>query len=170
MDPRLGLARPKILVGDRPGLKEVLEGRAAAAISGGLPVTAGQDAAIVGLWRATFVSDGQVVDEGFDIWHSDGTEVLNDNPNPASGNVCLGVWSQTGARSFKLKHLSWSYDEGGNLNGTVIIREQVTVDSSGASYKGTFKVDAFDLKGNPMFHIDGQLTGERITPDDFDLT
>ena len=55
----------------------------------------------------------------------------------------------------------------GNLNGTVIIREQVTVDGSGASFKGTFTLNALDLTGNPLVHVEGQLTGERITPDSF---
>jgi hypothetical protein len=176
MEPRMGLARPKILLGDQSALGnqsvmwQALHGKGAQDAPANDPSIAApaQGPAIVGLWRVTFVSDGQVVDEGFDIWHSDGTEVLNDNPPPATGNVCVGVWSQTGGRTFKLKHLSWSYDMNGNLNGTVIIREQVAVDTSGASFKGTFKIDAFDLTGNPVFHIDGQLTGERITTDDFD--
>ncbi len=31
------------------------------------------DPSIVGLWKTTFTSGGQVVDEGFDQWNSDGT-------------------------------------------------------------------------------------------------
>jgi hypothetical protein len=58
---------------------------------------------IVGLWKITFTSGGQVVDQGFDAWHSDGLEVLNDTPPPATGNVCLGVFAQTGHCTFKLK-------------------------------------------------------------------
>ena len=55
-------------------------------------------ALIVGLWKVTFTSGGQVTDVGFDAWHSDGTETLND-VSPISHNVCLGVWKQTGPRS-----------------------------------------------------------------------
>src|SRR5690349_9731514 len=50
---------------------------------------------ITGLWQVTLVAaDGTVVDVGFDAWHADGTETLND-ASPVSHNVCLGVWQQT---------------------------------------------------------------------------
>jgi hypothetical protein len=44
-------------------------------------------ASIVGLWDIRFLAGDQVVDEGFDVWHSDGTETLNDTPPPVTGNV-----------------------------------------------------------------------------------
>jgi hypothetical protein len=56
-------------------------------------------APIIGLWDIKFYSGGQLVDEGFDAWHGDGTETLNDTPPPVTGNVCLGVWAQTGKNS-----------------------------------------------------------------------
>lgn len=169
MDPRTGVPRTQALLGDLSAMGQ-FQSNAAQEAGVKAPSISGptQEAAIVGLWRVRFLSDGDVVDEGFDIWHSDGTEVLNDNPNPATGNVCVGVWVQTGARTFKLKHLSWSYDMNGNLNGIVIIREQVAVDTNGASFKGTFRFDAFDLRGNAVFQQNGDLTGERITTDNFD--
>ena len=65
-------------------------------------------ASIVGLWHVIFVSGGQLFDEGFDAWHSDGTEILNDTapPQPANGagTVCLGVFKKTGPGTYKLKH------------------------------------------------------------------
>src|SRR5438132_8523437 len=47
-----------------------------------------EEQTIVGLWDVKFISDNQLFDEGFDQYHSDGTEILNDIPPPASGNVC----------------------------------------------------------------------------------
>jgi hypothetical protein len=120
---------------------------------------------IVGMWNITFTSGGQVVDQGFDVWHSDGTEILNDNPPPSSGNVCLGVWQQTGRFSFKLKHPSWTYDNNGNLTGIATIREQITLDPSGNTFKGTFTVDVADLNGNALLHIAGTVSAKRITVD-----
>src|SRR5262249_31690758 len=55
---------------------------------------------IVGLWDMQVIIDGQVVDAGFDQFHADGNEVLNDTPPPATGAVCLGVYAQTGKRTF----------------------------------------------------------------------
>jgi hypothetical protein len=122
-------------------------------------------APIIGLWRVTFVSGGQVVDQGFDQWNFGGTEILNDTPPPATGNVCLGVWVQTGPRTFKLKHPSWTFDNSGNLNGTAIIREQVTVDGGGDNFSGPFTIDIYDLSNNLLLHLSGQITGKRITVD-----
>ncbi len=53
------------------------------------------------------------------------------------------------------------FDDNGNLNGMFIIRETVTRADSG--YKGPFTVDGYDLAGKPTFHVDGQVTGERVT-------
>jgi hypothetical protein len=122
------------------------------------------DAPIAGLWNVTFTSGGQVVDQGFDLWNSDGTEILNDTPAPASGNVCLGVWTRTG-QTFKLKHPSWTFDSNGNLNGTVIIREKITLDPRGQNYYGMFILNAFDLHGNPLYSVTGQISAQRITVD-----
>jgi hypothetical protein len=120
---------------------------------------------IVGLWMSTFSSQGQIVDQGFDMWTSDGLEVLNDTPPPATGNVCLGTWVRIAPTTYLLKHPSWTFDDAGNLNGTAVIRETITVDSSGMTYKGTFTVDILGLSGNPLQHLSGTISGTRITVD-----
>jgi len=129
--------------------------------------SAADASSIVGLWDVQFLVDGQVVDEGFDQYHSDGTEVLNDTPPPAAGSVCLGIYVKTGKRSIKLKHPSWIYDA---TNTTVIgratILENITLDPSGNSFTGTFILQLRDLMGNPLApDAPGQLKGDRIVPD-----
>jgi hypothetical protein len=122
--------------------------------------------AIAGLWNIKFVSGGQVVDQGFDAWQSDGLEVLNDTPPPATGNVCLGVYAQTGQRTFKLKHPSWIFDASNtNVIGTATIRETVTIDRSGDSFTGVFTIDVVDLFGNPLGHADGKVEAARLKVD-----
>jgi hypothetical protein len=120
---------------------------------------------IVGLWNVTFTSGGETVDVAFDAWHSDGTEILNDYTNPIEGNVCLGVWEQTGPRTYKLKHPSWSFDTTGTLLGTVIIRETVTVSPEGNSYKGSYAYDIYDTTGAFVVEYTGTLAATRIKPD-----
>ena len=121
---------------------------------------------ITGLWDIKFYSGGQLVDEGFDAWHSDGLELLNDTPPPATGNVCVGVYAQTGQRTFKLKHPSWIFDSTNTfVIGTATIRETVTVDRSGDSFGGTFTIDAVDTFGNVLGHIDGTVKATRIKVD-----
>jgi hypothetical protein len=54
------------------------------------------------------------VDVGFEQWHSDGTEMLNDTPPPASGNVCLGTWEKIGPQTYTLVHPAFNAE--GNLH------------------------------------------------------
>lgn len=120
---------------------------------------------IVGLWNVNFLSGGEVVDVAFDAWHSDGTEILNDYTDPIEGNVCLGVWQQTGPRAYKLKHPSWYFDTTGTLQGTVIIRETVHLSPDGNSYSGSYAYDIFDVKGNFLEELTGQIQATRIVVD-----
>jgi len=120
---------------------------------------------IVGLWNVTFSSGGETVDVAFDAWHSDGTEILNDYTNPIEGNVCLGVWTQTGARTFRLKHPSWAFDTTGTLLGTVIIRERVVLSNDCNSYHGNYTYDIYDTTGAFVTELTGTLSATRIRPD-----
>ncbi len=122
-------------------------------------------ASIVGLWKATFISGGQVVDVGFDVWHSDGTEILNDYTNPIEGNVCLGVWKQTGPRTYKLKHPAWLFDGTGALLGTAMIHATVTLSADGNSYAGSYTYDIYDTSGAFVEEFPGELKATRIIPD-----
>jgi len=122
---------------------------------------------IVGLWNTSFLQNGQVVDQGFDLWNSDGTEVLNDIAPPPTGNVCIGVWVQTGPGSYSLNHPSWIYDDANvNVIGVVFIREQVTLDSCGNSFSGKVQIDAYDLSGNLLDHETGDIQSQRITAEE----
>jgi hypothetical protein len=124
---------------------------------------AAPEPSITGYWYSRFLAGDQLVDDGFDVWLSDGMEILNDTTIPSQGNVCLGTWVRTAPYTFSLKHPSWIYDDAGvNLIGVVIIREQVTLDKKGANYSGDYTVDAYDLAGNLLEHLAGALTGERM--------
>jgi hypothetical protein len=136
--------------------------------SAGAPAGSG----IVGFWKVTFVAqgndgipDGVIIDFGFSQWHSDGTEILNSSRPPATSNFCLGVWKKRGRASYQLNHFALSSDPNGNLIGPANIREAVVLDRTGNSYSGSFSIDQFDLSGNTLAHITGQVTATRITVD-----
>jgi hypothetical protein len=124
---------------------------------------------IVGLWHTTFFSGGTVWDEAFEQWHSDGTEVALDNAvPPLLGNVCLGVYKQSGPRTYKLRHLAWNWDpSGAPLAGSFLLLMTVTVDPHGNTFTGTFVTDSFDTFGTviPDLHAEGTVSAERITVD-----
>src|SRR6187397_1262419 len=74
---------------------------------------------IVGMRASEFVANTpqgpKLWDQGFELFHEDGTEVAIDNAVPPSlGNVCVGVWKSAGPRTIKLRHMAFNW----NLDGT----------------------------------------------------
>jgi hypothetical protein len=136
-----------------------------------------EGASIVGMWNITFsalgnstrnppIPDGAVVDFGYSIWHSDGTEFLNSGSRPpATQNFCLGVWTRTGYSTFQLNHFALSYDQtSGAMNGRVQIQETITLSPDGNSYTGTFTIDVYDPNGKiKEDHVQGTVTAKRVT-------
>jgi len=117
---------------------------------------------IAGLWQTTFTSQGMVVDQAWDVWHNDGTEIMVDTSAPAADNVCVGYWEQTDPLTFKLVHPSWTFDANGNLNGAAIFHETVQLDATANTYTGTFSVDLYDADGNQLDHLEGEISATRF--------
>jgi hypothetical protein len=132
-------------------------------------------AAIVGLWKFKFVSqgntgigipDGAPLDQGYATWHRDGTEIMNSGRAPKTGSFCMGVWKQTGRSSYKLNHFALSWDPTGTtLIGPTNIKEEIVLDGSENSYSGTVTIDQYDTEGHLLVHISGVVSGQRITAD-----
>ena len=153
----------------------------ASLVEGATPLaraTQGPDPSIVGLWKTQLISkgntghnpsipDGALIDFGYSQWHSDGTEILNSGGHSAAtGNFCLGVWGQTGYQTFELNHFPISYDATtGQITNYINLREQDTLSPSGDSYTGTFTLDIYDPKGNPVDHLAGVVSAARLTVD-----
>ena len=117
---------------------------------------------IAGLWLTTSTIEGQQL-QSFESFTNEGLEFLNDSGSPIEGNVCFGIY-QTGPRGvITVNHPSWNYDGGGNLIGTVVIKEQITVDAGGKTFHGNITVDIYDLSGARQAHLAGTYTGKRIT-------
>ncbi len=122
---------------------------------------------IVGMWKVLFLVGGETFDFGYSQWHGDGTEILNSGSRPpATENFCLGVWKKTGHGTYKLNHYALSYDAtSGLLNATANIRENITLDHSGNNYTGTFTIDVLTPDGVQVAHVEGTITGQRVTAD-----
>jgi hypothetical protein len=147
---------------------------------------AAADVSIVGFWHVKFVSDGITtgipggipkgaeVDAGYAQWHSDGTEIMNSGGRaPNTGAFCLGVWEKVGWHQYKLNHFAAAWDPtkgpmgpagpSGELVGPANIREVVTLSAGGENFVGSFTIDNYDEKGNLNSHLQGKITGTRIT-------
>ena len=127
---------------------------------------------IVGTWKEHWISegsegikDGTEVDAGYAQWHSDGTEInVSGLRAPLTGDVCLGEWIKTGARTYQLNHFGISYDStGANLVGPARIQQWLTLNPNGNSTWGKFTIDQYDEAGNLLGHVQGKVTGTRVT-------
>lgn len=120
---------------------------------------------IVGFWRVVYVlPDNTVLGDGFQQWHSDGTEIHNSDGPAASGNICLGVWKKTGKLHYTLNHFYLQSDPTTDkLQNRIQIREEIDLGHSGDEHFGTFTIDVYDLEGKLVGHVQGTVHATRIT-------
>jgi hypothetical protein len=125
---------------------------------------------IVGLWE--FRLNGPHPDFGTQAWHSDGTELMfSAGRNPATGDVCQGVWRKIGPKTYSLNHIAMGWDFG-TFGPRVHIHAVVTVDRRGDTYSGTYTADVFAVTTEDPFDEShevgvetGTITGTRVRPD-----
>jgi hypothetical protein len=118
---------------------------------------------IVGLWHVVHNdSDGNLVFESFEQWHSDGTEFEFANGAPSTGDICMGTWQKKG-RSAQLWHTGWTFNPDGSSSGTMVLSGSDKVAKDGNSFKGPFDVKLFDVNGNLLFDVAGITTAERLS-------
>jgi hypothetical protein len=120
-------------------------------------------ASVNGLWQVTYSSSGAVVDMAYEVFHSDGTEMLIDITPPAEGNTCLGVWVQMTTTSYKLTHPAWVFDASGNLTGTAVFDTTVNL-TSADSFTGTYTLTYYDLHGTKGTVYSGTMAATRVLP------
>jgi hypothetical protein len=128
------------------------------------------DEPIVGLWE--FQVEGFPPDFGTQAWHSDGTELMfSAGRDPATGDVCQGVWRRIGPRTYSLNHIAMGWDPG-TFGVRVRIHAVVTVDRSGNTYAGTLTATAYAVSPSNPFDESvmvgsgsGNITGTRVKPD-----
>jgi len=163
-------ASPQLTANTVAALRTVSFSKTLALVEASKPSAAqseeGGPRSLVGLWDVKFLDNtGQVVDEAYETFHSDGTELMVDTSAPATDNVCVGVFQQNSAGSYKLKHVSFVFDPAGNLLGTATFHTTILVDARGNTFRGNTVIDVFDTTGNVVFHTTGPVTGIRITVD-----
>jgi hypothetical protein len=128
------------------------------------------DPSIVGLWefevRASMdegpFHKGDLIDWGLATWHGDGTEIQFSAGRPYdAGDVCMGVWKPEGHHKFHLNHIALGKDlgTGANFDGLTNIVADVTVDSTGDKFTGTYKI--IQYLGNPANGTEFDQTNEQ---------
>jgi hypothetical protein len=118
---------------------------------------------VVGLWHVVHTtSAGPVLFEGFDLWHSDGTEEEIPNMPPVTGAICFGVWNQNGKQIQLLTHTTFTYDMNSNWTGTINLTEINKLSKDGNSYKGTFDLKQYDTTGALAGEVTGTSAADRL--------
>ena len=122
---------------------------------------------IVGLWHVIYTAPDQTIfNDTFDTWHADGTEFESAYLAPAAGDVCVGVWRQTGG-TIKLHHVGWLFNPStptATATNTFTLDEQVNLAPDGKSYSGTFTFKVWNLDGTPTpVEVTGTIAATRIT-------
>jgi hypothetical protein len=121
---------------------------------------------IVGLWHNHFVSDIGPAFETYSQWHSDGLEI--DIPSFAPG-ACMGTWTQTAERTYKLFHVGWT--PGGTPPAPSSVRFelriQVSLSVDRNSFDGVYDQKFFDANGDLVFEDTGKIESTRLSVDHF---
>jgi hypothetical protein len=101
-------------------------------------------------------------DEALGAWEAGGIEILNDAQAPATGNVCLGIWRQTGVRTFAVTHPGWNFDVNGTLTGSFVAGEAIALARDGRTYRGSISFEFFDVSGSLVDRLTGEVRAERV--------
>jgi hypothetical protein len=126
---------------------------------------------IVGLWHVIYTNsaDQSTFNDTFDTWHIDGTEFESAYLAPAGGNICVGVWKESGKRSVTLHHLGWLFNPSTPLataSNSFTIDSEITVAEDGKAYSGNFTFKVWNLDGTPTpVEVKGTIAATRITVD-----
>jgi hypothetical protein len=145
--------------------------------------------AIVGLWHVIYTATSSTSGplpvpvippgppssfqflESLKTWHADGTEFENAFLPPAGGNICVGVWKDTGENNVKLHHIGLMFDAEGKVSFIFTTDEKNTVSSNGKTYRGSFTFKLWPPfydqvgVGTPLQEISGTTAATRITVD-----
>ena len=118
---------------------------------------------IVGMWTNSIVVGGTVVATSIATWHSDGTEFDNIDAPPIEGNVCEGVWETTGHGKVEEHHFGWTFDQNSNPSGYFTLVQDVKLSRDGTSYTGPFDQKYYDVNGNLVNEVTGDMSAVRFT-------
>ena len=153
---------------DTPGIKSTIKLPMVAQAALGSPFEAA-NTTIVGVWHVIYTNsaDQSTFNDTFDTWHSDGTEFESAFLAPAGGNICVGVWKQSGLRSVTLHHVGWLFNAStptASATNSFTVDADVTVSADGKSYSGRFTFKVWNLDGSPTpVEVTGTIAATRIT-------
>ena len=73
-----------------------------------------------------------------------------------------GNWVKTGDRTYRLRDVSYGYDNNGTFTGRAEITAMVRLDGDADSLTANTRIDVFDANGNFLFSFCGKAKGTRF--------
>jgi hypothetical protein len=130
-------------------------------------ISAADNDPITGMWKTTWTVGTTTIDSAFSLWHADGTEINNSGARaPITGNFCIGIWKNIGKRHYKLNHEGISWDPTGTIEvGVANITQNVVLGPAGDQFEGTFTITQYDMNGDVLQSVSGNIKGVRINID-----
>ncbi len=147
------------------GALGILGAGAAIQARSGSPAAAaptGQGPSIVGTWQ--IVAPAAPTVRILQVYGADGSLVSVGDDHP-SRSPQLGTWREAGERQFLMRNISFRFDQGGNLTGSIDVRVVWTLDPTGNTMTARgvrHELDVADaLLGAP---IEFEARATRIVP------
>ena len=78
------------------------------------------------------------------------------------GSTVCGEWIRTGNREFVATLLSFGYAPTGQIATITKSRGKINLNQFGDELTGRFKIENFDLQGNPISSINVSVQGKRV--------
>jgi len=137
---------------------------------------------IVGLWHVNYTAEAEFGApifppapfpflESLKTWHADGTEFEQAFLPPTGGNICFGVWKESGNGWVKLHHIGLMFDSTGAVSNMFTDDDKVRVAANGKTYSGSFDFKLWPPSfaavgvGTPIAEVTGTIASTRISVD-----
>jgi hypothetical protein len=116
---------------------------------------------IGGMWNVNHLVGGNLAFQSFQQCHVYNTEFEFAEIPTITGEICMGVWKNSG-RTYNLYHTARTFEDSGNPNGTMVLTHIDRLFKKGNGFAGTFDLKFYDVVGDLESEITGDPQAERI--------
>ena len=125
-----------------------------------------KDDSLVGTWIVTSTRAGSVPNGILVTVLPDGGFLRTGNSHPTE-SPAMGRWQQVDDAVYDVTYLALQFDGAGTYIGHRKSWLRITLDQSGASFTGLFRVVTLDLNDEQSAPVEGQILGTRMVAEAF---
>jgi len=124
------------------------------------------NSSLVGTWIVTSTRAGSVPNGILVRVMSDGGFIRTGNTHPTE-SPALGVWQQVDDAVYDVTYRALQFDSAGMYIGQRKGLLHITLDPSGDSFTGLFRIFTFNLNDEQSAPVEGQILGTRMVAEAF---